>query len=392
MPKISLISSIVITTLAFNTCETTKKNEKKEETVAATLEHREGIVLEEFVYTQADFPQCHSATLLELENGDPLCSFFGGTKERHPDVEIKLSRKSPGGSWSEPRSIADGVQEDGERLPTWNPVLFQNSKDTLSIYYKIGPSPSTWWGMQKISTDGGYHWGPAITLEENVIGPVKNKPIHLDDGSILSGSSTEDDGWKVHIERSTNGGQTWEIIGPVNNANTIGAIQPTFLTYPDGRIQMLSRTRTEVEYIAENWSEDNGKTWSEMSLTSLPNNNSGLDAVTLKDGRQLLIYNHSTRKQEGMGHKGRGVLNLAVSKDGKNWEAALVLDYLDQPEKQFSYPAIIQTKDGLVHIAYTWHRKRIKHVVVDPDKLVTYPIVDGKWPSEKIPLITSNEK
>lgn len=129
-----------------------------------------------------------------------------------------------------------------------------------------------------------------------------------------------------------------------------------------------------------------------MSLTSLPNNNSGLDAVTLKDGRQLLIYNHSTRKQEGMGHKGRGVLNLAVSKDGKNWEAALVLDYLDQPEKQFSYPAIIQTKDGLVHIAYTWHRKRIKHVVVDPDKLVTYPIVDGKWPSEKIPLITSNEK
>src|SRR5690606_40125937 len=111
----------------------------------------------------------------ELENGDLLCSFFGGTKERHPDVEIKLSRKSPEGSWSEPRSIADGVQEDGERLPTWNPVLFQNSKDTLSIYYKIGPSPSTWWGMQKISTDGGYHWGPAITLEENVIGPVRSE-------------------------------------------------------------------------------------------------------------------------------------------------------------------------------------------------------------------------
>lgn len=393
--KLSLFTSILVLALAINACETTKKSEKQTQKAQDNLEpkeHRDGIVLEEFVYTEADFPQCHSATLVELENGELLCSFFGGTKERHPDVEIKLARKKPGGNWSAPRSIADGVQEEGERLPTWNPVLFQNSKDTLSIYYKIGPSPSTWWGMQKISTDGGHSWGPAITLDENVIGPVKNKPILLEDGTILSGSSTEDDGWQVHVERSTNGGKSWDIIGPLNDAETLGAIQPTLLTYPDGRIQMLSRTRTEVEYISETWSEDNGKTWSEMSLTDLPNNNSGLDAVTLQDGRQLLIYNHSTRKQEGMGHKGRGVLNLAVSKDGKNWEAALVLDYLDQPEKQFSYPAIIQTSDGLVHIAYTWHRKRIKHVVVDPDKLTTYPIVDGKWPTDKIPLITSTEK
>lgn len=390
--KISHFTGIIIAALIISSCETSKKSEKQSTTPQQSQEHRYGIVLEEFIYTKADFPQCHSATLVELENGDLLCSFFGGTKERHPDVEIKLSRKKPKGTWSTPKSIADGVQEDGERLPTWNPVLFQNSKDTLSLYYKIGPSPSTWWGMQKISTDGGHKWSHAIKLEDHIIGPVKNKPILLEDGTILSGSSTEDNGWQVHVERSTDGGKSWDIIGPLNDADTLGAIQPTLLTYSDGSIQMLSRTRTEVEHISETWSKDNGKTWSEMSLTKLPNNNSGLDAVTLKDGRQLLIYNHSTRKQEGMGHKGRGVLNLAVSKDGKNWEAALVLDYLDQPEKQFSYPAIIQTKDGLVHIAYTWHRKRIKHVVVDPDKLVTYPIIDGKWPTDKIPLITSTTK
>lgn len=398
LKKIGLIASMLIPAAAIISCETTKKSEKKATESQETKDtqnskkHMDGIVLEEFVYTKANFPSAHSATLLELENGDLLCSFFGGTKERHPDVEIKLARKEPGGTWSAPRSIADGVQEDGERLPTWNPVLFQNSKDTLTLYYKIGPSPSTWWGMQKISTDGGHTWSTAQRLEENVIGPVKNKPIALEDGTVLSGSSTEGDGWKVHVERSTDGGKSWDIIGPVNDSQTMGAIQPTLLTYADGSIQMLSRTRTEVERIGENWSKDKGKTWSEMSLTELPNNNSGLDGVTLDDGRQLLIYNHSTRKQEGMGHKGRGVLNLSVSEDGKNWEAALVLDYLDEPEKQFSYPAIIQTNDGLVHIAYTWHRKRIKHVVVDPDKLTTYPIKDGKWPTDKIPLITSTEK
>lgn len=137
------------------------------------------------------------------------------------------------------------------------------------------------------------------------------------------------------------------------------------------------------------WSYDAGKSWSEMTETTLPNNNSGIDAVTLRDGRHLLIYNHSTRNQENMGHKGRGVINLAVSRDGINWEAALVLDYIDQPEKQYSYPSMIQTADGLVHIVYTWHRQRIKHVVVDPQKLETYPIIDGVWPTDKVPFVMS---
>ena len=93
-----------------------------------------------------------------------------------------------------------------------------------------------------------------------------------------------------------------------------------------------------------------------------------------------------------MGHKDRGVGNVAVSRDGRKWEVALVLDYLDEPEKQFSYPAVIQTADRLVHIVYTWHRERIKQVVIDPDKLETYPIEHGKWPTDKIPLITSVER
>jgi predicted neuraminidase len=129
-----------------------------------------------------------------------------------------------------------------------------------------------------------------------------------------------------------------------------------------------------------------------MKNTGLPNNNSGLDAVTLKDGRQMLVYNHATRDQKERGHNGRGIINVAVSKDGNNWEAALILDYMADSSKQYSYPSIIQTSDGLVHIVYTWHRTRIKHVVIDPNKLQTFPIKDGQWPFDKIPLVTSREE
>lgn len=355
--------------------------------------HRAGIVLEEFLYKKAGFPSCHSATLIELDNGDLLSTYFGGTAERNPDVEIYISRKKKGGNWAAPVSVADGVQPAGKRLPTWNPVLFQPKGGVLMLFYKVGPSPKEWWGEVKSSTDNGYTWSAAQKLDGKILGPIKNKPIQLDNGVILSGSSDEKNGWQAHVERSIDGGKSWTFIGPFNDGKKIRAIQPTLLTHADGSLQMLCRTSNKGdEYIAQVWSKDQGLTWSEMTFTNLPNNNSGIDAVTLKDGRHLLIYNHSTRDQQGMGHKGRGVINLAVSKDGKNWDAALVLDYIDGKEKQYSYPSIIQTSDGLVHIVYTWHRERIKHVVVDPNKLVTYPIVNGKWPSDKIPLVVSTEK
>lgn len=353
--------------------------------------HTNGIVLEEFLYQQADFPSCHSVTLVELENGELLATYFGGTYERHPDVEIRLQRKLADGTWTPPISVANGIQPDGKRFPTWNPVIFQPKGGELMLYYKVGPNPREWWGEFITSTDDGYTWSTPKKLEGKLLGPIKNKPVQLSDGTILSGSSNEKGGWKAHLERSIDGGKTWTYIGPFNDGKKIGAIQPTLLIHSDKEIQMLCRTKDEKDgKITETWSHDGGLTWSEMTLTTLPNNNSGLDAITLKDGRHLLIYNHSTRKQKGMGHKGRGVLNLAVSKDGKNWEAALIIDYIDLPEKQYSYPSIIQTSDDLVHVIYTWHRERIKHVVIDPDKLVTYPIVNGQWPFDKIPLVESS--
>lgn len=170
------------------------------------------------------------------------------------------------------------------------------------------------------------------------------------------------------MEITSDNGLTWERTAALNDKKT-GVIQPTLLTYPDGKIQMLCRST--VTEILSSWSEDSGRTWSELLSIGLPNPNSGIDAVTLKDGRQLLVYNHQI--------KGRNILNVAVSENGEDWRAAALLED-DQKGTEFSYPAVIQTNDGLVHITYTWNRKQIKHVVIDPGKIIARPVINGIWP------------
>jgi predicted neuraminidase len=193
------------------------------------------------------------------------------------------------------------------------------------------------------------------------------------------------------VERSIDNGQTWIKIGPIEGVDH-GVIQPTILVHSQTRLQILMRTgkHDDDAKIPQTWSEDAGKTWSPITYTTIPNNDCGLDAVTLKDGRHLLVYNHSTRNAPGTGGKGRAILAMAVTRNGINWEAALILDYRNDGSR-YTYPAVIQTRKGLVHVSYTWHRKRIKHVVIDPDRLETYPIVNGQWPKDKIPWIESEE-
>ena len=325
----------------------------------------DAILKSEFIYEQAPFPSCHASTIVEAGNG-VVAAWFGGTAEKNPDVGIWVSRRNQNG-WSKVLEVANGVQKDGNRYPCWNPVLFQPARGPLMLFYKVGPSPSEWWGMLITSTDGGATWSTPRRLPDGILGPIKNKPVQLQDGSILSGSSTEHAGWRVHMERSSDLGSTWMKTEPLNDATQFGAIQPAVLVYPSRLIQILCRSRQGK--ITESWSSDAGKTWSPMKATSLPNPSAGIDAVMLKDGRALVVYNHTAR--------GRSPLNVAVSADGNSWKAALILE--DQPG-EYSYPAVIQTSDGMVHITYTWKRQRIKHVVIDPRKLVLREMTDGKWP------------
>jgi len=324
-----------------------------------------GLLKSEFIYESAPFPQCHASTIEEASKGELVAAWFGGTRERHPDVGIWLSRNA-GGQWSAPVEVTNGIQSDGtNRYPCWNPVLFKPRTGELWLFYKVGPTPSRWWGMIRTSRDGGKTWSDPRRLPDGILGPIKNKPVQLNGGDIICPTSSEDDGWRVHFERSVDNGRTWTASQPADNLGLIGAIQPSILKHHDGSLQALGRTRQG--WLFELWSKDQGRSWSAMRLMDLPNPNSGIDAVTLRDGRHLLVYNHT--------QKGRSPLNVAVSRDGKTWLAALVLE--NEPGAEFSYPAVIQTSDGRVHITYTWKREKIRHVVVDPRKLRLRPI---EWP------------
>ncbi len=341
----------------------------------AALANDPAIIKTEFIFNTAPFPSCHASTIVETPSG-LVAAWFGGTAERNPDVCIYVSRQV-NGVWTPPVAVANGLGFATNRFPTWNPVLFQPARGPLLLFYKVGPKPAAWWGMLTTSTDDGKTWTSARRLPEGILGPIKNKPVQLANGDILCGSSTEgDSGWRVHFERTPDLGATWTASGPVNDGKTLKAIQPSILFHPGNRLQAVGRT--DNNKLFEIWSPDGGQNWGPMSLADLPNPDSGTDAVTLRDGRQLLVYNHNVRT--GSHNKGRSPLNVAVSADGITWSAALVLEDAPDAPNGFAYPAVIQTRDGLVHITYTWERKRIKHVVLDPAKLVLQPIVNGAWP------------
>ena len=345
-----------------------------------------GIVVNEFLYEKADFPQCHSATIVETTQGDLLTAFFGGTREGAPDVCIYLCRKDKESKgWTAPEMIADGVFSPTLRKACYNPVLYQQPNGPLFLFYKIGNRVSDWVGYLKMSKDGGRTWSKAMQLPEGYLGPIKNKIVDVD-GKAIAPSSTESGGWKVHFEIAVNGGRKTYIVGPLEaekalmtqdmvaegttgkedieggdnfKQTTIQAIQPSILTHKDGRLQILCRTRNAR--IATAWSSDRGETWTPLSLTDLPNNNSGTDAVTLQDGRQVLIYN-AVATPSGAKKGVRTPLNIAVSSDGIHWKNVLTLE--DSPVSQYSYPSIIQGKDGRIHAVYTWRRQRIKYVEI----------------------------
>lgn len=345
--------------------------------MASGLVFAEGLrkIAEEFIYETAPFPSCHASTIVQASDGGILAAWFGGTDEKHDDVGIWTSHKSENG-WSVPVEVANGVQfhwstperlldkkdELTQRYPTWNPVLFQPKNGPLLLFYKCGPSPQTWWGMRMESVDSGKTWSTPTRLPQGIFGPIKNKPVELADGTILCPTSNETpdtDQWTVHMEWTKDFGKTWTRTKALNDPKQFGAIQPSILQLGGGRLLALGRSRQGNVFQLE--SIDLGKSWGSMSLTNLPNPNSGTDAVTLGNGKHLLVYNHVTKESSVWNGK-RSPLNVAISDDGQRWNSVLELE--NEPQNEFSYPAVIQSADGLIHITYTWKRQKIKHVVL----------------------------
>ena len=273
------------------------------------------VVKSEFVFEKAPFASCHASTIAEITNG-LVAAWFGGTAEKNADVGIWLSRHD-GKAWSAPIEVANGTQTGNtNRFPCWNPVLFQPRSGPLLLFYKVGPNPSRWWGMLLRSTNAGGTWSAPQKLPDGILGPIKNKPVELADGTLLCPSSTENAGWRIHLERTSDLGLTWTKTEPLNDGKEFGAIQPTIIAYNKSKMKLLCRSQQKV--ITECWTGDGGKTWSAMKASTLPNPNSGIDGIMLKNApRALLVYNHTTT--------GRSPLNVAMSSDGIHWQPVLVL-------------------------------------------------------------------
>jgi predicted neuraminidase len=308
----------------------------------------------EFVYDDAPFPQCHASTIVETRDGGLLAAWFGGTREGDNDVAVWISRRGADG-WSPPEEF---VRE--KDTPCWNPVLFRGGDGALWLFYKFGTSPREWTGAYRRSDDDGRTWGVAVHLPAGLLGPIKNKPLLLGDGVIVAGTSVEShQSWACWVERSRDHGRTWTRHGPiVHPRQPFGIIQPAIVPISGGRLRMFVRARG-VGRICYADSFDGGVSWTDAKETSLPNPNSGIDAVALRDGRIVLVYNPT--------NEGRSPLSVAVSNDdGQSWERFLDLE---TDPGEYSYPAVIQSADDDLHITYTWNRERIRYVRVPLEEL-----------------------
>lgn len=308
---------------------------------------------------QVDFKQCHASTIQAIGKDSLVACWFGGTHESNPDVVIWSSHYI-NGQWQSPVQIADGILPE-KRYPAWNPVLYQHPQsDTLYLFYKIGPNPREWKGYVKYSLDKGDHWSAPSTLPKGILGPIKNKPFTLSNGKILSPSSTEskEEIWKAHLEISPDRGKSW-FIHTIRPDTSIQVIQPSIVQHADGRLQVLCRSKENKVMTA--FSSDQGNSWGPWQATNLLNPNSATDAIRLKNGLFMIVYNPAIAGNDWW--EGRTKLHVATSRDGVHWQDVLTLEHGVKGD-EYSYPTIIQDETGFIHITYTWNRRNIRHIVL----------------------------
>jgi predicted neuraminidase len=320
-------------------------------------------MLKEFIFKEfSGFKSCHAATIARMGNGELLTVWFAGTHEGNDDVAIWGSHRS-GNRWQQPRKLAKVSQE-----PHWNPVLFNDGTGKLHLFFKVGRTIPDWRTWHMVSQNNGRSWQkPEEMITGDDLGgrgPVKNKPIILENGNIIAPGSVEKTNlWQAFADWSDDGGATWTrsnlISLPNPRKNGQGVIQPTLWESVPGRVHML--LRSSCGKVCRSDSTDGGRSWNDAYPISLPNNSSGLDLVKLPDGSLVLICNPTSDSSF------RTPLSIMVSSDnGERWQKfcdieddyVKVGDIVKHDGGEFSYPSIIYSEEKVTAV-YTWHRRRI---------------------------------
>ncbi|WP_431726957.1 sialidase family protein [Verrucosispora sp. TAA-831] len=324
--------------------------------------------------------QCHGSTVCVTEDTF-VVAWFQGDHEGAADSRIWLSRGSDD-RWSAPTVVS------GDLAPCWNPVLHRRTGGDLVCWFKVGATISTWVTHRVVSTDGGRTWStprPLGDAEPGGRGPVRTPPLRLRSGRLLAGASTETWGerprWDCFVERSDDDGDTWQRSPDIRLDHATfpgaGAIQPALWQTPTGEVRLLARSTAGRLVTAT--SVDDGRTWSPGTLSTVPNNNSGI-AVTRLGDRVHLAHNPTTGDWAS-----RAPLIVSVSTDeGQSFRPWLTLqeslgETADEGYRpadsgvrttgsnEFSYPCLIPVGDRLA-VTYTWQRRGIVLALLDPSE------------------------
>ncbi|MBC7321211.1 exo-alpha-sialidase [bacterium] len=311
-------------------------------------------------------PMSHASNILELSNGDILAVWYAGTYETSPDEAILMSRlKKNSKNWEEPKVLVDTPgKADG------NPVLFEGNGKVYLFYVtieggglpenvgsnypeaiKTGTSIKGGWDTcpikYKISTDFGETFGEERIFRKEWGWMIRNKLLRLSNGEVLFPMYDEVN-WKAIFGLSKDL-KAWEFTGYITTPK--GCIQPAVVELEEGHLLCFLRTRDGFIYRTESY--DYGRSWDRSEPTTLKNPNSGIDLIKLKDGKLVVVFNDSFDK--------RTPLNIGLSEDnGKNWK---IWD-LETGEGEYSYPSVIQSGNGLIHLVYTYRRETIRHLVL----------------------------
>jgi len=320
-----------------------------------------------------EYPSMHASSVCELPDGNLLACCYAGMREGSPDsVVLGVRFNARNKQWGTPEVWVDVPH----RAPA-NPRVFLGPDD--AVWLVVGINYGRWCSgdtylFLKRSYDGGKSWRDLELLVERKGLLGKNKPF-CGDGVCLLPVEWEET-WSAAFLRSTNAGNTWEIVGDLGRAAHAHLIQPTVVQLRDGRL--VAYMRSQEGYIFQSESRDLGKTWSIPIPTALPNNNSGIDIVRLRSGLLALVHNPvglssappaldkhwPARMPIGFDRWGkRAPLVVAFSPDeGRSWPWSITLE---EGPGEYSYPAIIQGKDGVLHITYTYQRTAIRYVRIE---------------------------